>query len=66
MQDSSKSINDSIAETIGNAQQNTSDSSDLAQRASLLHTLITQFKVAETIDTESQLKTHQEDCVELF
>jgi len=60
------SINDTIAETIGDAQQNTSDSSDLAQLASLLHTLITQFKVAESTDTESQLKNHQEDCVELF
>jgi len=60
------SINDSIAETIGEAKQNTSDSSDLAQLASLLYTLITQFKVTEVPDTEPPLNTYQEDSVELF
>lgn len=59
-------INNSISNTIGDAQQNTSDSSDLAQLASLLHMLITQFKISE-ISEKKQFAEHQhKDNIELF
>jgi len=60
------SINNSISRTIGDAQQNTSDSSDLAQLASLLHTLIIQFKVSDQQDEMLQAVTQYEDNIELF
>lgn len=58
-------INNSIANTINDAQTNTSNSSDLAQLASLLHSLITQFKVSEE-NADFQIARKQEDNIELF
>ena len=59
-------INDSISKTIGNAKQNTSDSSDLAQLASLLHSLITQFTVTDKPEKPLQAAMQDENAVELF
>lgn len=59
-------INSSISSTIGDAQQNTSDSSDLAQLASLLHTLIIQFKVSNKLEDVLQADNQPEGNVELF
>lgn len=59
-------INGSIANTIGNAQRNTSDSSDLAQLSSLLHMLIIKFKVSDNMEREDLITMNQEDGVELF
>ncbi len=59
-------INDSISCTIGDAQKNTSDSSDLAQLASLLHMLITQFKVTDNPEEIVPVLLHQEEDIELF
>ncbi len=59
-------INNSISSTIGDAQKNTSDSSDLAQLASLLHMLITQFKVTDKPTEASSVLAHQKEDIELF
>lgn len=59
-------INNSISDTIGDAQQNTSDSSDLAQLASLLHMLIIQFKVSDVSEKNSLIDDQNEGNVELF
>ena len=59
-------INNAITSTINDAQQNTSDSSDLAQLASLLHMLITQFKISEIEEDELPQNIIQEDNIELF
>jgi len=59
-------INNAISQTILKAQQNTSDSSDLAQLASLLHSLIIQFKVSEQTSIKETSYNENNDCVELF
>jgi len=58
-------INNAISQTILKAQQNTSDSSDLAQLASLLHSLIIQFKVSEQAGV-NETTYNDHECVELF
>ena len=64
------SINNAISQTITKAQKNTSDSSDLAQLASLLHSLIIQFKVSEQNSmNENSFAAKidiENECVELF
>ena len=58
-------INNAISQTILKAKKNTSDSGDLAQLASLLHSLIVQFKVSEkTTNNDEAYNKHE--CVEIF
>lgn len=64
------SINNAISQTITKAQQNTSDSSDLAQLAALLHSLIVQFKVSEQSSVNGNSASAEteveQECIELF
>jgi len=59
-------INNATSQTILKAQQNTSDSSDLAQLASLLHSLIIQFKVSEKTSISETSYNESNGCVEIF
>jgi len=60
------SINNAISQTILKAQKNTSDSGDLAQLASLLHSLIIQFKVSEQTSINETSNNNTNECIELF
>lgn len=62
-------INNEVSQTLMKAKKNTSDSSDLAQLAFLLQSLIMQFKVSEhaKVNTVKEIAyDNEQECVELF
>jgi methyl-accepting chemotaxis protein len=60
------SINHSVEHTIDNSMKSTSENGDLAQLSLLLHSLISQFKIAEDVVEEITHASHHDDSVELF
>jgi methyl-accepting chemotaxis protein len=66
-----RGINQSVEETLENAKRSTSDNGDLAQLSLLLHSLISQFRLAEGVVSEWDMSPETvtastSDEVELF